>query len=142
MYPLLDIQTLIMLVVLIVENPLWGTFSNLWEVPYVGDLVSKSVLLCPLQKQSMLQLVRHVRKYVAACTEASDMGIPQLVTIMFCDRHSVIALVKNPVYHAKTKHIGVRHHFIRECIASGYTSLEKCCLSRKYRRCIDQSSTA
>ena len=62
MYPLLDIQILIRLVVPKTENLFQGIFFNLWEVPYLGDLVSKNVLLCPLQKQSMLQLVKHARK--------------------------------------------------------------------------------
>ena len=56
---------------------------------------------------------------------ACDMGIPKLLPIRFCDCQNAIALAKNPVYHAKTKHIGVRYHFIRECIAIGYISLEK-----------------
>ena len=74
-------------------------------------------------------------EYVAAseaCKEAiwlsrlaSDMGIPQHVPKLFCDSQSAIALAKNPVYHAKTKHIGVRYHFIRECLANGCISLEK-----------------
>ena len=56
---------------------------------------------------------------------ACDMGIPKFVPILFCDSQSAIALAKNPVYHAKTKHIGVRYHFIRYCIIVGYISLEK-----------------
>ena len=41
-----------------------GIYFSLWDgrCPYLGDLVSKSVLLCLLQKLSMLHLVRHVRK--------------------------------------------------------------------------------
>ena len=50
---------------------------------------------------------------------ACDMGIPNLVPILFCDSLSAIALAKNPLYHAMTKHIGVRYHFIRECIVVG-----------------------
>ena len=74
-------------------------------------------------------------EYVAAseaCKEAvwlsrlaSDMGIPQHVPKLLCDSQSGIGLAKNPVYHAKTKHIGVRYHFIRECVSNGYISLEK-----------------
>ena len=41
--------------------------------------------------------------YILAC----DMGIHQLLPILFCDSQRVIALAKNLVYHAKTKHIGV-----------------------------------
>jgi hypothetical protein len=31
------------------------------------------------------------------------------------DNESTICIVKNPVYHSKTKHIQIRHHFIRDC---------------------------
>ena len=53
------------------------------------------------------------------------MGIPQHVPKLFCDSQSAIALAKNPIYHAKTKHIGVRYHFIHECLANGCISLDK-----------------
>ena len=32
------------------------------------------------------------------------------------DNQSSLALAKNPVHHARTKHIDIRHHFIREKI--------------------------
>ena len=35
MHPLLDIQVLIMLVVLTTKSLLRGTFSKVWEVPYL-----------------------------------------------------------------------------------------------------------
>ncbi|GKA20132.1 putative ribonuclease H-like domain-containing protein [Tanacetum coccineum] len=31
------------------------------------------------------------------------------------DNESTIYIVKNPVYHSRTKHIEIRHHFIRDC---------------------------
>ncbi|GKE85979.1 putative ribonuclease H-like domain-containing protein, partial [Tanacetum coccineum] len=31
------------------------------------------------------------------------------------DHESTICIVKNPVFHSKTKHIQIRHHFIRDC---------------------------
>jgi hypothetical protein len=34
--------------------------------------------------------------------------------ITYCDNISSILFVNNPVYHAKTKHIEVHYHFIRE----------------------------
>ncbi len=34
--------------------------------------------------------------------------------IIYCDNISSILLVNNPVYHARTKHIEVHYHFIRE----------------------------
>ena len=35
---------------------------------------------------------------------------------MFCDSQNTIHLAKNQVYHAWTKHIDVRYHFVREII--------------------------
>ncbi|XP_048228320.1 secreted RxLR effector protein 161-like [Ricinus communis] len=38
-----------------------------------------------------------------------DYAVP-----IYCDNQSVISLVKNPVFHARTKHVEVQYHFIRE----------------------------
>ncbi|GJS59574.1 hypothetical protein Tco_0654358 [Tanacetum coccineum] len=35
-------------------------------------------------------------------------------TKIFIDNESTICIVKNPVFHSKTKHIEIRHHFIRD----------------------------
>ncbi len=37
-------------------------------------------------------------------------------TTIFCDNKSSICLAKNPEYHARSKHIDIRHHFIRNMI--------------------------
>jgi hypothetical protein len=34
--------------------------------------------------------------------------------VIYCDNISGILLANNPVYHARTKHIEVHYHFIRE----------------------------
>ncbi|XP_020698693.1 uncharacterized protein LOC110111254 [Dendrobium catenatum] len=38
---------------------------------------------------------------------------------IFCDNISAISLAHNPVFHARTKHIEIDHHFIRECVNNG-----------------------
>ncbi|GJS54540.1 hypothetical protein Tco_0627902 [Tanacetum coccineum] len=35
-------------------------------------------------------------------------------TKIFHDNESTICIVKNPMFHSKTKHIKIRHHFIRD----------------------------
>ena len=44
-----------------------------------------------------------------------ELHIP-LVTapIMWCDNQSAITLAHNPVYHAKTKHVELDFHFVRD----------------------------
>jgi hypothetical protein len=41
-----------------------------------------------------------------------------------CDNQSSIKLAKNPVFHARTKHIEVCHHFVRECALRGEIQLD------------------
>jgi hypothetical protein len=44
----------------------------------------------------------------------SDLGQSVDVLVIYCDNISSILLANNPVYHARTKHIEVHYHFIRE----------------------------
>ncbi|GJS93276.1 retrotransposon protein, putative, ty1-copia subclass [Tanacetum coccineum] len=43
-----------------------------------------------------------------------DYGYNFMNTKIFIDNESTICIVKNPVFHLKTKHIKIRHHFIRD----------------------------
>ena len=38
---------------------------------------------------------------------------------IFCDNLSSICLAENPIFHAKTKHIEVHYHYIREKVLEG-----------------------
>ena len=33
---------------------------------------------------------------------------------IFCDNKSAVEMVKNPVFHSRTKHIKIKYHFLRE----------------------------
>ncbi|KAK9724996.1 hypothetical protein RND81_05G114100 [Saponaria officinalis] len=57
----------------------------------------------------------------------ADLGsVQENATILWCDNKSAISMTKNPAYHARTKHIEVQHHFIRELISSGKVELQFC----------------
>ncbi|GJU53531.1 putative ribonuclease H-like domain-containing protein [Tanacetum coccineum] len=43
-----------------------------------------------------------------------DYGFNFMNTKIYIDNESIICIVKNPVYHSKTKHIAIRHHFIHD----------------------------
>ncbi|PON60182.1 hypothetical protein PanWU01x14_155070 [Parasponia andersonii] len=56
-----------------------------------------------------------------------DMGEPQNeATEIYCDSKSVIAMAKNFVFHSKTKHIGIKYHFIRKAEANKEIELKHC----------------
>ena len=44
----------------------------------------------------------------------SDFEIKLKKVPLLCDNESVVKLTNNPVQHSRTKHIDVRHHFIRD----------------------------
>ena len=51
---------------------------------------------------------------------AKEFGIDsQSPTRIFGDNQGSISLVKNPVNHEKSKHIDIKHHFIREKFVNG-----------------------
>ncbi|GJU17788.1 putative ribonuclease H-like domain-containing protein [Tanacetum coccineum] len=43
-----------------------------------------------------------------------DYGYNFMNTKIYIDNESTICIVKNPVFHSNTKHIEIRHHFIRD----------------------------
>ncbi|GKE35734.1 hypothetical protein Tco_1455056, partial [Tanacetum coccineum] len=43
-----------------------------------------------------------------------DHGFNFMNTKIYNDNESTICIVKNPTFHSKTKHIEIRHHFIRD----------------------------
>ena len=38
---------------------------------------------------------------------------------ILCDNTSAINLAKNPIQHSRTKHIEIRHHFLRDHVEKG-----------------------
>ncbi|KAL8157159.1 hypothetical protein AgCh_002026 [Apium graveolens] len=54
-----------------------------------------------------------------------ELGKKQADSALYSDSQSAIHLAKNPVFHARTKHIQLRYHFTRELISNGTLSLKK-----------------
>lgn len=53
----------------------------------------------------------------------SAFGIPDVTIQIFCDNNGAIKLTENPVFHAHSKHIDIRHHFVREVLSQGAISI-------------------
>jgi hypothetical protein len=76
------------------------------------------------KKQNSVALSTTEAKYIAAdscCVQIlwmkatlNDFGIKFNNVPLLCDNESAIKLTNNPVQHARTKHIDICHHFIRD----------------------------
>ena len=54
----------------------------------------------------------------------TDLGMEQHApTSLYTDSMSALAVAKNPVFHARTKHIEVHYHYVRERLSAGEISL-------------------
>ena len=60
---------------------------------------------------------------VSVDTESISPGLAPKVCI-YGDNQSSIALARNPGFHARTKHIAIQEHYVREKVASGEIELE------------------
>jgi transposase InsO family protein len=56
-----------------------------------------------------------------------DLGMSKYApTTLYCDNQGAISLAKNPTHHAKTKHVDVQLHFIRDHVEKGTIKVEYC----------------
>ena len=86
------------------------------------------------KKQNSISLSTVEAEYIAVgscCTQLlwmrkllHDYGICQKHLTIYCDNTSAINISKNPIQHSRTKHIEIRHHFIRELVEDGTLTLE------------------
>ena len=62
-----------------------------------------------------------IRRLLSDLTMTQDQA-----TVLMEDNQAAICIGKNPVSHARTKHIDVRYHYIREALNKGIIDLQYC----------------
>ena len=85
------------------------------------------------KKQNLVVLSTVEAEYIAAglgCAQVlwmkqtlSDFGLTFSHVSIKCDNTSAISISKNLVQHSKTKHIEIRHHFLRDHAQKGILHL-------------------
>lgn len=98
-------------------------------------LIGKGACYWASKGQSLTAQSTTEADYIAATDAAKEamwlrhlvqeLGVKQTEVPLFGDNQSALALSRNPEFHARTKHIDVRFHSVRECI-------EKAVIDYKY----------
>ena len=87
------------------------------------------------KKQNIVVLSSTESEYIAQTHAAKEgiwlrsfvnevQGQNQNPLTIFCDNQGAMALVKDNKYHARTKHIDLRYHFIHEAVEDGKIKVE------------------
>ncbi|KAK2456975.1 putative mitochondrial protein [Trifolium repens] len=86
------------------------------------------------KKQNCVALSTAEAEYIAAGSSCSQLvwmkqmlkeyDVEQDALTLYCDNMSAINISKNPVQHSKTKHIDIRHHYIRDLVENKIVVLE------------------
>jgi len=86
------------------------------------------------KKQNCVSLSTAEAEYIATGSSCSQLvwmkqmlkeyNVDQDVRTLYYDNLSAINISKNPIQHSRTKHIDIRHHFIRDLVEKKVVALE------------------
>ncbi|GJY36353.1 putative ribonuclease H-like domain-containing protein [Tanacetum coccineum] len=108
----------------------YGGLKLLWSYIKAPKLGNETLLFVPigelvLEAEPVLDRKSSTGDSISCCSllwastmdtkPMMDYGFNFMNTKIHIDNESTIYVVKNLVYHSRTKHIEIRHHFIRDC---------------------------
>ncbi|CAN1797734.1 Retrovirus-related Pol polyprotein from transposon RE1 [Linum perenne] len=103
-----------------------GSLTDRKSTSSTCQFVGHSLVSWFSKKQNCIALSTAEAEYLAvgsACTQLiwmkaqlHDYRLSFSTMPIYCDNTSTINMKKNPILHSRTKHIDIRHHFIRDLI--------------------------
>ena len=89
------------------------------------------------KKQTTVALSTSEAEYVSVSAATQEVvwlrrlltdiqAIPEGPTVIMEDNQGAIGIAKNPIQHARTKHIDIRYHYVREALQQGIICLSYC----------------
>jgi len=101
---------------------------------YVFTLVGGAVSWLS-KLQDVVALSTTEAEYMAAteaCKKAiwiqrlmEELGQKKQKIVVYCDSQSALHIARNPAFHSRTKHIGLRYHFVREVVKEASVYMQK-----------------
>ena len=89
---------------------------KLSQAPVSWHSILQSTVALSTTDAEYLAMTEAIKEAIWLQGLLDDLGIEQDLLKINCDSMRAIYLAKNRVYHARTKHIDVRFHFIREIL--------------------------
>ncbi|GJY95768.1 putative ribonuclease H-like domain-containing protein [Tanacetum coccineum] len=102
------------------SNPIW----DLWY-PRESSFELKVTQICDYVGAILDSAASCCGQVLWIQNQMLDYGFNFMNTKIHIDNESTICIVKNLVYHSKTKHIEIRHHFIRDSYEKKLIRVEK-----------------
>ena len=113
-----------------------GDVNNRKSVSGYAVLYGNGAVIWSSKKQNCVSISSTEAEYDAASEATMDLAwVRQLLadlhkapggpTKLYVDNESAVKLAVNPVFHARTKHIDVRYHFIRDMVEKKQVELAR-----------------
>src|SRR5947199_2604157 len=108
-------------------NQFQGMFSPSLVPLFLGKQKKQTTVAQSTVESEYAAMAHAAKEMVWLQYLLKDLGMSKYApTTILCDNQGAISLAKNPTHHAKTKHVDVQLHFIRDHIEKGTIKVEYC----------------
>ncbi|XP_076657790.1 uncharacterized protein LOC143361943 [Halictus rubicundus] len=101
-----------------------GYIFRLADAPITWESRRQRCVALSSVEAEYMALTEAIKEAVYLRSLLSELGMSEVDhggTIVYCDNQGAQKLIKNPVFHSRTKHIDIRYHYIR-CIPCMFNS--------------------